>query len=287
VGTLVVDAALIVDAPLPPIWVRQTLAPDAAFDRDAAAVSGAVVTITRGPATFPYVEDETAPGRYIELGTSPAREIVRPNTMYALSVSAPDGRRATARTTTPGRLAVTEWVQLDAPSLAVRQELRTFAELGDSVFAAPENQIVYQDGLLEARFDRDAASPYYHVGLISLDLYSDFVIEGDFLEPEDYEDFGRNNSSPALEARDGFVRLPWFAIYYAGRHKIKVFAVDENWFDLARSSPGLIGNDTGGGNFGGNAGDNFDRPFFHVEGGIGLFGSASVDSIGFVVLPKP
>ena len=37
----------------------------------------------------------------------------------------------------------------------------------------------------------------------------------------------------------------------------------------------------------GLAGDNFERPLFHVNGGIGIFGSASVDSVGFVVLPRP
>ena len=38
--------------------------------------------------------------------------------------------------------------------------------------------------------------------------------------------------------------------------------------------------------FGELAGDSFQRPLFRVQGGIGLFGSASVDSIGFVVLPR-
>jgi hypothetical protein len=28
------------------------------------------------------------------------------------------------------------------------------------------------------------------------------------------------------------------------------------------------------------------RPSFAVQGGIGLFGSAAVDSVGFVVLPR-
>jgi hypothetical protein len=41
------------------------------------------------------------------------------------------------------------------------------------------------------------------------------------------------------------------------------------------------------GGFGGNAGDDFARPKFNVNGGIGLFGSASADSIGFFILPRP
>jgi hypothetical protein len=51
-----------------------------------------------------------------------------------------------------------------------------------------------------------------------------------------------------------------------------------------RSAPEISG--AAGPVVGGNAGDGFERPIFHVEGGVGLFGSASVDSIGFVVLPQ-
>jgi len=62
-----------------------------------------------------------------------------------------------------------------------------------------------------------------------------------------------------------------------------MFVLDENWFDLVRSTPqndGALG-------FGGNIGDNFERPIFNIEGGIGLFGSASVDSLGFYIHPEP
>ena len=85
-----------------------------------------------------------------------------------------------------------------------------------------------------------------------------------------------------LSALDGRVRLPWFGIYFEGRHHYKVYAVDRNWYDLVRTTP-----QTGGGlGFGGNAGDGVEPPIFHVEGGIGLFGSASVDSVGFFILPQ-
>ena len=93
----------------------------------------------------------------------------------------------------------------------------------------------------------------------------------------------RANQSPPFAASDGIVRWPWFAVVFTGRSLIKVYALDHNWFEYARSSPDL--QEQGG--FGGLAGENFERPFFQVEGGIGLFGSASVDSVGFVVLPRP
>ncbi len=93
--------------------------------------------------------------------------------------------------------------------------------------------------------------------------------------------FPRSGSSPALSGEEGYLRLPWFSIYYDGRHLYKVFAVDGNWFDLVRSIP-----EGGGGiGFGGNLGDGVDPPIWHINGGIGLFGSAAVDSLGFFIAP--
>ena len=90
-----------------------------------------------------------------------------------------------------------------------------------------------------------------------------------------------NSSSPVFEATDGRVRLPWFAVFFEGRHLYKIQSLDRNTFDLIRSTP------QGGLAFGGNAGDNFERPIYHIDGGIGLFGSVSVDSVGFTVWPAP
>ena len=97
----------------------------------------------------------------------------------------------------------------------------------------------------------------------------------------DFQDFERETSSPPLEVAEGNLRLPWFAIAFGGRHQLKIYALDDNWYDFARSSP-----ETQNNAFGGLAGDNFERPIFSIEGGIGLFGSASIDSLGFFVLPR-
>ncbi len=279
-GIPVVDAILIVGRGLPVVFLKTTLAPDAPYSEEAAALTGAAVTVSSEGIDFFYAEDDSTPGRYLP----PPGETVLAETDYSLEVALADGARITARTTTPALFDVSEWLHLDETTLETRARLRTFEELGDSVYVAPENQIVYLDGLLESRFPAPSGAGLYQVGILSLDEGSPFVIEGDFLDEEDYEDFARAVSSPTLEAADGFVRLPWFAIFFAGRHKITVHSVDRNWFDLVRSAPEISG--AAGPVVGGNAGDGFERPIFHVEGGMGLFGSASVDSIGFVILPR-
>ncbi|MFH1008141.1 MAG: DUF4249 family protein [Candidatus Latescibacterota bacterium] len=272
-GMLVIDALLVVDHPLPDVFVHETVAPGTPYSREMAAVLGAEVAICQGEQVFGYQADPDSLGRYLPAGDFAS---VMPGTDYQLTVLS-EGREARATTRTPGRFHITETVLLDEESLAVRRSLRGFPGDADSVFAAPENQVTYLDGLLEARF-APTDVPAFQAGFFSLDLDSDPVIEADFLREEDYENLERQGSSPPLEGRDGVLRMPWLMISFAGRHLIRIYALDDNWFDYIRSSQG--------GGFGEEAGGSFERPLFHVAGGIGLFGSASVDSLGFVVLPK-
>jgi hypothetical protein len=279
IGTLVIDGVLIVGEPMPTVYVSRTLEPDAGYSSAAAAVEGATVTITVEDRRIRLVET-VGRGAYVPLESV----TVEPETRYRLDVVAPDGREASAETLTPPAFAVDEWVLLDDRTLAVVDTLRTFAEAGAAVYdSTGENVLTYSVGLLEARFDR-VDVPAFQVALSSLDLESDFVIDPDFFEDEDFEELERESSSPLLVAPDGTVRLPWLAIYFEGRYRTRLYALDRNWYDLVRTSPEL---GAGGPGFGGNLGDGIDSPIFHVEGGIGLFGSASVDSLGFYVRPAP
>jgi len=274
-GRLVVDGLLIVDRPLPGIGVSQTIAPGQPVTDSNSGVPGAQLTVTVDGVSYAYTNDGEIRALYHPPANAP---VVLPGTRYDLTIVAGD-RTATATTFTPDRFKIREAVLLDEESLNVTRQFVTYADT-DSVFDVPENQVIYQDGLLEARFGPLQAAGY-QVGVLSLDEGSPFVINADFLEDDDYEDFDRNSSSPAFLAPNGSLRLPWFAIAFAGRHTLRIFAVDQNWFDFIRTSPKFGGD----GGFGGNAGDNFKFPIFNVDGGIGVFGSASVDSLGFVVIP--
>ena len=64
-----------------------------------------------------------------------------------------DEREVRAVTRTPGPFQIREAVLLDEETLQVRSHFRTFQDGSDLVFTAPENQVVYLDGLLEARFE--------------------------------------------------------------------------------------------------------------------------------------
>ncbi len=276
VGTLVVDATLIVGGAMPNILLTRTSTPDQVFNFRESAEAGADIVIIERPTGLRDEYRQLRPGVYVPSG----QMLVMPETTYDLRIVTANDEVVTASTTTPPQFTIDEWVLLDDAGQTVRRRLRTFRELGDSVYYAPENQLVYTDGLLEGRFER-SGGPGFHVGLQSLDLSSDFVFDPAFLDEEDFESLERTVSSPVFEAGDGSVRLPWFAIFFQERYKIRVYAVDTNWYDLILTLPEF------GGAIGGEAGDDFGRPRFHVDGGIGLFGSGSSDSIGIYVLPRP
>lgn len=284
VDRLVVYTMLYVDQRFPEIVLYRTQPPDQTFDIGNAAERGASITIQYDSVTVYYLET-SRPGRYHASFSIPSvPDVVTPETTYLLRVRTRSGEQLTATTTTPPRLRVSDWVLLDNRGTTVERRLKTFAEMGDSVYYAPENQLVYSEGLLEAWLN-PVETAAYQAGIYSLDLDSDFVIDPEFLDDEDFAEFERNVASPPILPSETTIRLPWFAIYFEGRYKIKIFAVDANWYDLARTVPDLRGG--GGGAFGGNTGDDFARPTFNVQGGIGVFGSASVDSVGFTVHPRP
>jgi hypothetical protein len=275
---LTVDAILYVGRNFPSIYLTRTQSPEQTWQVGNVVETGATVMIESEIQVVPYVEYTGQPGRYVP--RSWAYDIA-PQTTYKLTVVTAAGERLTAETTTPAGIDITNWVLLDETGQNVKRELRTFGELGEAVYDAPENQLVYANGLLEALLNPQPTAGF-QAGIYSLDLDSGLVIDPEFLDEEDLENFNRNVASPPILPSETNIRLPWFAIYYSGRYKIRIYSVDNNWYDLARTS-GLFG----GGGFGGNAGDDFEKPIYHVNGGIGIFGSASVDSIGFRVLARP
>ena len=275
----VVDGVLLVDQPLPPIFVRRVLPADQLYSQTAAGMADARVQIVQGTQVFEYAADADRPGRYVP---PPEAAQVEAQTEYRLEVEV-EGKKVQARTTTPDRVRVRETVLVDEETVEVLRSLKTFAEAGDGVYTAPENQLVYREDLLEIRLETVAVDAY-QLGMFSIepDLKSldDDIL--DFFDEDDPEAL-RANQSPPLSVNDGIVRMPWLAVIFEGRTLVKVYALDHNWFEYARSS---FEQQEQGGFAGGLAGDNFERPFFEVEGGIGLFGSASVDSVGFFVVPR-
>ena len=276
-NVVVVEAVLFVDAPLPSVQLRRTVAPGDPYSAAAAAMTEAHVSIVVGGAVYAYRPDPTAAGRYLPPEGAPT---VEPGTIYELRVETEGEPLVRATTQTPPRMRVGEVVLLDDEREAGEYRevgrLRLFSETED-VYQAPENQLEYTQVIMEAHLEQDGEAASYQFGVTNLEPNSPLLIDSDWIEEEEFD---RRETSPLLRSEDGAIYVPWEGIYFAGRHLIKLYAVDENWYDLVRTD------NVGSEREGGEAGQGFQRPLFHVENGIGLFASACIDSFGFFVRPK-
>ena len=77
---IVVDAVLIVDAPLPPVVVRRTVAPGVPYTAATTALTEARVSIHSGDTAFEYRADLSTAGRYLPPDGAP---LVEPGRAYA------------------------------------------------------------------------------------------------------------------------------------------------------------------------------------------------------------
>ena len=275
---IVVDAILIVDEPLSPVFLRRTVAPGTPYSERGAALAGASVAIHSGDAAFNYRPDPAEQGRYLPPDDAP---LVEPKRLYELRVNAEGDLAVRAQTQTPARVRIDSLLLLADDAETALRPLKLFAELGDAVYQAAENQLQYDEGVIWGQFQDHGTAAAHQMRIENLEDASALLI--DWIEEEDFEDFDldfeRVVTSPLLNLQSGELYLPWDGIYYAGRYKIKLFAVDQNWFDLVRTDNVEADRNSG------EAGQSFQRPLFHVENGIGLFASAAVDSFGFSVRP--
>ncbi len=218
VDVLVIDATLIVGESLPNVRLTRTLAPNVPFTLKAAHETGAAMEITGPAGVVAYREFTGSVGdSYVAYygPTGVASELVLPGARYDIAVTTSAGEILRATTLTPTGFSVDEWVLLSSDGNTTVRPLRTFAELGDSVYTHPDNQLNYAEGLVDGLFG-NAAADYgaygFQVALFSLDPDAGYVIDPPFFEEEDFLDLPREGSSPILNGEDGSLRLPWFTI---------------------------------------------------------------------------
>ena len=275
-GRTVVEAILLVDRPLPPVFLRRTVDPGVPYDPEATGVAGATVAVLSDDEVFAYRPDPTTPGRYLPPDDAAA---VQPDRRYRLRAGLGADETVEAETHTPERLDIEGLVLLDDDFETEVRRLRLFSELGDAVYQAPENQLRYTQGGLEVRLGRSGNAASYQFAVANLERNSPLLFDADLFD-EDEDDFDRRETSPLLGVDEDGIFLSWDGLFFAGRYKAKLFAVDQNWFDLVRTDN--VDSDRGSG----EAGQDFQRPLFRVDNGIGLFASAAVDSFGFFVRAK-
>ena len=274
-GLLVVEAILIVDATLPPIRLTRTVRPDRVPDA-ALGEAGASVVVRTAGRQIPYFEVPDTLGHY----RPTMAQVVLPDAVYELEVRTQNDEVLTATTRTPPSFSVDRWLLLDETDLSIRTSSSPSRTRGEVCTIRIYSSTPTACSRL-AFSGRCAGVPDWNIEPRSRLGLRD---RSDLFEDDDFEELERQNSSPALESADGFARLPWLAIFYEGRHLIRVHALDTNWYDLIRTDAELSG---GGPGFGGNAGDSFDRRYSTSAGGSDCSGRRPRTRSESTILPRP
>lgn len=270
----VVESYLVANRQLPPVRLSTTIPATEFYSFEEASINNALVEIhllANGPEsaavdTFYYSNSE--PGIYNAL----EQHAVLPARTYELKISFPNNSDIIrAYTVVPEAFQImggvrdsvvyqsTEQLQitLSASSYPTRQNIFVFNALGQ--FPIEEN-----------------LTP----------VYEDLLSDSDQKE-EDLNIFANNSSGIINEANfelhpDGSVTVdyPWIGIAFYDYNLIVANTIDDNVYDFVRSQSVQLGGST-------LSPGEIQNVIYHVEGGIGLFGSLASDTTATYVKRNP
>ena len=258
-----VESYLVEGRQLPVVRVSRTLPIDVEYTFENAALSGAIITISlldeNGEAEeiFPYLAG-AASGIYIPLDQT---HIVEARRSYRIDVSFNNrDEQLTAVTTVPDQIQVINDVR---ESVVYQSEEQLEIVLAPTVQTQDQNVFV---------FDALARNPAFE----SLTpFYLSVVTDGD----AEIEDFFSNSSGLINEGNfdimaDGTISLnfPWIGAAFYGETTVVTNSVDRNVAELLRSQEVQLGGST-------LSPGEIPNLRYNIEGGIGVFGSISSDSV--------
>ena len=108
---------------------------------------------------------------------------MEPLTEYRLEVEV-EGKTVRASTTTPEQVRVRQAVLLDEDTQEIMRTLKSFAEVGDEVYTAPENQLTHLEGIIELHLEK--AGEAYQAALFTLEKDAQLLNEDfpDYIRPD-------------------------------------------------------------------------------------------------------
>ncbi|MDZ7771911.1 MAG: DUF4249 domain-containing protein [Balneolaceae bacterium] len=269
---LVVESYLVAGAPLPEVRLTRTLPLEEEYTLQKAGVPDASIRIMQlnesesAVNTYTYRYDEE--GTYLPVDNS-AR--IRAGRRYRLVAEVAGEEPVRAETLVPGAFQATD--------VAV-----------DSAAYQSDNQIEV------------TTTPSYYPGrqsffLFTLEVQDPTVVEltpfylDQYVQTDDGEERRQlleelaKNSSGIINERNYerndnqtiTLRLPWIAVAYYGPNDLIASAIDDNMYDFLRSQSVQTGGST-------LPPGEVQNVRYHVEGGIGIFGSLATDTVSIYIV---
>lgn len=262
----VVESYLVANRQLPQVRLSTTVPANQFYDFEEAAINDAIVEVRlleTGPESnveqsFTYSISD--PGIY----QADQNHAVLPERTYQLHISFPGSDDViTAYTIIPGSFEILGGV---AESVVYQSSEQLEITLSESSYPGRQNIFVFNAISFEP--DAEDLTP----------LYADFFRESDNPE-EDLILFSNNSSGIINEGNfennpDGSVTIkyPWIGIAFYGVNDIVANTLDDNVYDFVRSQQVQLGGST-------LSPGEIQNVIYHVQGGIGIFGSLASDTV--------
>ncbi|MBO6586043.1 MAG: DUF4249 family protein [Gracilimonas sp.] len=262
----VVESYLVANRQLPQVRLSTTIPADEVYDFEEAAVNDAIIEVrllANGPESsveqsFTYSNAET--GIY----QPDQNHAVIPERTYQLHISFPGSNDViTAHTIIPGSFEILGGV---AESVVYQSTKQLEITLSESSYPGRQNIFVFNAISFEP--DAEDLTPFY----------ADVFRDSD--DPEEDLTLLSNNSSGIINEGnfevnpDGSVtvKYPWIGIAFYGVNDIVANTLDDNVYDFVRSQQVQLGGST-------LSPGEIQNVIYHVDGGIGVFGSLASDTV--------
>lgn len=262
---IVVEGYVVAGQSLPEIRLSTTAPADSEYSFDDNFIRNAIVLITlldaNGEAeeVFEYAESTEEPGVYLPAIVSYQVEELR---TYKLDVVFTDrDDQISAITTVPDQVDVVNEIP---ESVVYQSENQLEIVLAEPERTNGQNVFVFNTISLEPAIEN--LTPFYFS-----------VIEDE--EDVDISEYVRNSSGLINEGNfdplpDGTIllRFPWIGVAFYGDNLVVTLSVDENLSDVIRSQDVQLGGST-------LSPGEIPNLLYSIEGGIGVFGSLTADTI--------
>lgn len=247
---IVVQGYLMANQPIDSIIVRRTARLEEYVSESNLAINGATVVITGNGITDTLKAMPGNIGFYTSMRNP--QNIIKPKQTYTLLVRTPDDRTVTATTTVPD----------------------TFHIIGKKAFP---RVLHYRKG------PNDDPTKLYTIDWTSSNTFSDYITSVtslDSIADQIPRDFGNNENNERKPERTSYgfnyidithAEIPWFTFNYYGKHMLAILAIDKNYYDFIRQRSG--------------GGTDIAEIRYNVTGGLGVFGSAAMDSLIVTLAP--
>jgi len=266
---VVVEAYLVSDRQLPPVFISRTVPATAEYRFEDAALNNADVQIhllsLNGDVkeqTFDFAAG--TPGVY----TTVENHLVLPGRTYELDISFPDRAEIlNARTRIPESFKVDE---LSADSIVYQSPDQLEITLSNSNTTSQQSVFVFNTLAQDVRYEN--LTPFY----------KNFVDNDNItLEQAANSPSGLLNEANFEKNSDGSItiRYPWIGVAFFGPNLLVANSLDKNLFDLIRSQEVQLGGST-------LSPGEIPNAIYNIEGGIGVFGSISSDTVS-VFIERP